>query len=61
MRKGVMWHNGEELTADHIAWNITRWTRPGDGLFERRPLRISSAMVEDSGKKDAKGKPIMSR
>src|SRR5207247_136158 len=20
LRKGVMWHNGEELTAEHIAW-----------------------------------------
>src|SRR6266849_6440216 len=25
LRKGVMWHNGEELTAEHIAWNMNRW------------------------------------
>src|SRR5215813_2812089 len=22
LRQGVMWHNGEELTADHIKWNV---------------------------------------
>ncbi|MEM8812619.1 MAG: ABC transporter substrate-binding protein [Pseudomonadota bacterium] len=25
LREGVFWHNGEELIADHIAWNIRRW------------------------------------
>ena len=31
VRKGVMWHNGEELTAEHIAWNILRWTDSATG------------------------------
>lgn len=31
IRSGVMWHNGEELTADHVAWNIRRWADPALG------------------------------
>ena len=25
VRPGVTWHNGDPLTADHVAYNITRW------------------------------------
>jgi len=28
VREGVMWHNGEELSAEQVAWNIRRWTDP---------------------------------
>ena len=28
VRSGVMWHNGEPLTAEHVAWNLRRWADP---------------------------------
>ncbi len=28
IRPGVTWHNGEELVADHVRWNIERWCDP---------------------------------
>ncbi len=28
VRPGVRWHNGEELTAEHVAWNVRRWLDP---------------------------------
>src|SRR5438552_14812912 len=57
LRKGVMWHNGEELTAEHIAWNINRWLDPKTAS-SNVGLSVFSAMVEDTDEKDAKGKPI---
>ncbi|MBV9113825.1 MAG: ABC transporter substrate-binding protein, partial [Hyphomicrobiales bacterium] len=54
LRKGVPWHNGEELTADHIAWNIARWLDPKTAS-SNIGLSFASAMVEDSDEKDAKG------
>ncbi len=58
LRKGVMWHNGEELVADHVVWNIKRWLTPGLGT-SNVGLATFGSMRKDSGKKDAKGKPIM--
>src|SRR5271166_4313823 len=57
IRKGVMWHTGEELTAEHVAWNIRRWVDPKTAS-SNVGLSVFSAMVEDSGEKDAKGNPI---
>jgi peptide/nickel transport system substrate-binding protein len=31
VRRGVMWHNGDELTAEQVAWNIRRWCNPSLG------------------------------
>jgi peptide/nickel transport system substrate-binding protein len=57
LRKGVMWHNGEELTADHIAWNVNRWLDPKTAS-SNVGLSVFSAMVEETAEKDAKGKAI---
>ncbi|HZS81728.1 MAG TPA: ABC transporter substrate-binding protein [Stellaceae bacterium] len=57
LRQGVMWHNGEELTADHIAWNIERWLDPKTAS-SNVGLSTFSAMVEETPEKDAKGKPV---
>ncbi len=31
LRQGVLWHNGEEFTADHVVWNVERWRNPDLG------------------------------
>ena len=53
-----MWHNGDELVADHIVWNVKRWLTPGLGT-SNVGLATFGAMRKDSGKKDKKGKAIM--
>jgi len=58
IRKGVMWHTGEELTADHVAWNMTRWADPATAS-SNVGLSVMSGMMEDTGKKDDKGGAIM--
>ncbi len=58
IRKGVTWHTGEELTADHVAWNFARWVDPATAS-SNVGLSVISALLEDSGEKDAKGKVIM--
>lgn len=57
VRKGVMWHNGEELTAEHLAWNIRRWTDSATGS-SNIGLSTFNALTSDTGKKDAKGKAV---
>jgi len=58
IRKGVMWHTGEELTADHVAWNMARWADPATAS-SNVGLSVMSGMMEDTGKKDDKGGAIM--
>ncbi len=31
LRRGVKWHNGDELVAEHVRWNIERWCDPALG------------------------------
>ena len=56
VRNGVMWHNGEELSAEHVAWNIRRWSDPALGS-SNLGLSTFAALTEFTGDKDAKGKP----
>ncbi|MGB0748392.1 MAG: ABC transporter substrate-binding protein [Magnetospiraceae bacterium] len=60
IRKGVMWHNGEAFTAEHVAWNIQRWTDPALAS-SNVGLSVISGLVEDvdSGEKDDAGNPKM--
>ncbi len=46
LREGVKWHNGEELTADHVVWNVKRWLDPDLGS-PNAGLSTFSAMLED--------------
>jgi peptide/nickel transport system substrate-binding protein len=55
VRNGVMWHNGEELNAEHVAWNIRRWSDPALGS-SNLGLSTFAALTELSGDKDPKGR-----
>jgi peptide/nickel transport system substrate-binding protein len=57
VREGVMWHNGEELTAEHVAWNIRRWADPALGS-SNFGLSTFAALTELTGEKDSKGKAL---
>jgi peptide/nickel transport system substrate-binding protein len=60
IRKGVMWHNGEELIADHIKWNAERWTDPNLGSSNVGLSSISALVEEvDSGEKNDDGSAKM--
>ncbi len=56
LRKGVMWHNGEELTSEHIKWNFMRWCDPKVASSNIGLSTFSSIVQEvDKGEKDDKG------
>jgi peptide/nickel transport system substrate-binding protein len=57
VRPGVMWHNGEPLTAEHVAWNLCRWADPALGS-SNLGLSTFAALTELSGEKDAKGRAV---
>jgi peptide/nickel transport system substrate-binding protein len=57
VRPGVMWHNGEPLTAEHVAWNLRRWADPALGS-SNLGLSTFAALTELTGEKDAKGRAV---
>jgi peptide/nickel transport system substrate-binding protein len=57
VRGGVMWHNGEELTAEHVAWNIRRWSDPALGS-SNLGLSTFAALTELTGEMDSKGRSL---
>ena len=50
IRKGVKWSNGDELTANDIAFNVTRWCDP-DLASSNTGLSSISGLLEESGDK----------
>jgi peptide/nickel transport system substrate-binding protein len=57
VRNGVMWHNGEELTAEHVAWNIRRWADPRLGS-SNLGLSTFAALTQTTGEKDSQGRLV---
>lgn len=58
LRKNVYWHNGEQLEAAHVAWNIHRWLDSSLGS-SNIALSTFAAMLVPAKKKDKKNKPVM--
>ena len=62
LRKGVLWHNGEEFTSDHVKWNFERWCDAKVASSNIGLSTFSSIVKEvDKGEKDDKGNPKMTK
>ncbi|MBI3707537.1 MAG: ABC transporter substrate-binding protein, partial [Proteobacteria bacterium] len=55
LRKDVKWHNGQQLTADHVIWNLKRLLDPATGSSVLGQFRSFLMKDEETGEKDDKG------
>ncbi|MFP4360623.1 MAG: ABC transporter substrate-binding protein [Alphaproteobacteria bacterium] len=51
IRRGVTWHNGDELKADHVRWNLERWCEPALGSANTGLSSIAALLEEVDGEK----------
>ena len=59
LRNTVKWHNGRQMIADHVVWNMKRWLDPTVGSSVLGLLKGFILEDVDSGQKDDNGNPKM--